>query len=171
MYILYMYSKGAYEPKAQIAGAYFVFLLMKHAEEYCYSLLDRNLVHRRVTPPPPPTTGCCQYPFIHMDEERQSGKWKRKVLCLRKQRDGRGLIHVPPDPEFTARPQTPPRLVTGPYRNYFILEKLNSPVSLVVCFHNSAVFGAYCRAIVDEIDRWVRSGKRTKKIRWATGGR
>ena len=53
MYILYMYSKGAYEPKAQIAGAYFVFLLMKHAEEYCYSLLDRNLVHRRVTPPPP----------------------------------------------------------------------------------------------------------------------
>ena len=71
MYILYMYSKGAYEPKAQIAGAYFVFLLMKHAEEYCYSLLDRNLVHRRVTPPP--TTGCCQYPFIHMDEERQSG--------------------------------------------------------------------------------------------------
>ena len=54
MYILYMYSKGAYEPKAQIAGTYFVFLLMKHAEEYCYSLLDRNLVHRRVTPPPPP---------------------------------------------------------------------------------------------------------------------
>ena len=57
MYILYMYSKGAYEPKAQIAGAYFVFLLMKHAEEYCYSLLDRNLVHRRVTPPPPPQQG------------------------------------------------------------------------------------------------------------------
>ena len=52
MYILYMYSKGAYEPKAQIAGAYFVFLLMKHAEEYCYSPLDRKLVHRRVTPPP-----------------------------------------------------------------------------------------------------------------------
>ena len=45
MYILYMYSKGAYEPKAQIAGAYFVFLLMKHAEEYCYS------------PPPPPQQG------------------------------------------------------------------------------------------------------------------
>ena len=73
MYILYMYSKGAYEPKAQIAGAYFVFLLMKHAKEYCYSPLDRKLVHRRVTPPPPHTTGCCQYPFIHMDEERQSG--------------------------------------------------------------------------------------------------
>ena len=71
MYILYMCRKGAYEPKAQIAGAYFVFLLMKHAEEYCYSPLDRKLVHRRVTPPP--TTGCCQYPFIHMDEERQSG--------------------------------------------------------------------------------------------------
>ena len=58
MYILYMYSKEAYKPKAQIAGAYFVFLLMKHAEEYCYSPLDRKLVHQRVTPPP--TTVCCQ---------------------------------------------------------------------------------------------------------------
>ena len=106
------------------------------------------LVHRRVTPQQH-VAGTHLYTWMKTKRET---KW-RKVLCLRKQRDGRGLIHVPPDPEFTARPQTPPRLVTGPYRNYFILEKLNSPVSLVVCFHNSAVVRAYCRAIVDEVDR------------------
>ena len=98
-------------------------------------------------------------------------KW-RKVLCLRKQRDGRGLNHVPPDPEFTARPQKPPQLVRGPYRTYFILEKLNSPVSLVVCCHNSAVFRAYFLRDCWR-DRSLSSigEEYKKKIRGATGSR
>ena len=69
-----------------MVAAYLCFLNMKHALEYCDSLLDGMLVHRRVTP---------QKYFIHLGEERQ---------C-----DGRGLNPGPPDPEFevlTARPHT-----------------------------------------------------------------
>ena len=43
-----------------------------------------------------PPRVCHRYPFIHLGEQRQSGK----VPCLRKQRDGRGLNPEPPDPEF-----------------------------------------------------------------------
>ena len=98
-------------------------------------------------------------------------KW-RKVLRLRKQRDGRGLNHGPLDTEFTARPQKPPQLVRGPYRTYFILEKLNSPVSLVVCCHNSAVFRAYFPRDCWR-DRSLSSigEEYKKKIRGATGSR
>ena len=103
------------------------------------------LVHRRVTPQQH-VAGTHLYTWMKRDKVEESSLSKKTTRRAR-------LIHVPPDPEFTARPQTPPRLVTGPYRNYFILEKLNSPVSLVVCFHNSAVVRAYCRAIVDEVDR------------------
>ena len=42
-------GKGAPELKAQTAGAYSDFISMKTLE-YCYSPLDRMLVHRRVTP-------------------------------------------------------------------------------------------------------------------------
>ena len=98
-------------------------------------------------------------------------KWS-KVLCLRKQGDGRGLNHGPLDPDFTARPQKPPQLVRGPYRTYFILEKLNSPVSLVVCCHNSAVFRAYFPRDCWR-DRSLSSigEEYKKKIRGATGSR
>ena len=43
-------GKGTHEPKAQMAGAHTGFHSMKHAQEYCYSPLDRMLVHHRVTP-------------------------------------------------------------------------------------------------------------------------
>ena len=36
--------------KGPAAGGYSSFLSMKHAWEYCYSLLDGMLVHSRVTP-------------------------------------------------------------------------------------------------------------------------
>ena len=47
-----------------MVGAYPCFLNMKHALEYCDSLLDGMLVHRRVNP---------QQYFIHLGEERQNG--------------------------------------------------------------------------------------------------
>ena len=56
-----------HEPKAQTAGAYPGFISMKHLQEYCYSPLDRMLVHRRVTPQQY-VTGT-----HHLGEERQSG--------------------------------------------------------------------------------------------------
>ena len=43
-------GKGAHEPKAHTARAYTSFHSMKNAKEYCYSPLDRMLVHCRVTP-------------------------------------------------------------------------------------------------------------------------
>jgi len=42
-------GKGAHEPKAPRPELYPGFLNMKHAWEYCYSLVDRMVVHRRVT--------------------------------------------------------------------------------------------------------------------------
>ena len=46
------------------------------------------------------------YGWVHLGEEKKSGV---KVPCRRKQGDGRGLNPGPPDPEFAARPHTPPR--------------------------------------------------------------
>ena len=43
-------GKGAHEPKAHTARAHTGFHSMKYAQEYCYSPLDRMLVHHRVTP-------------------------------------------------------------------------------------------------------------------------
>ena len=77
-------GKGAHEPKAHTAGAYTGFRSMRQVQEYCYSPLDRMLVHPRITPPssmsPVPiyTPGC------------RETKWS-KVPCLRKQHDRRGL--------------------------------------------------------------------------------
>ena len=73
------------------------------------------------SPPPPgqdaspsqgyPPAVCRQYPFTPGWRET---KW-RKVSCIRKQRDGRGLKRGPSDPNFellTARPHAPPHALT-----------------------------------------------------------
>ena len=58
-----------------------------------------------------PSAVCRRYPFIQLGEERV--EW-RKVPCLRKQRDRRGLNPEPPDSGFevlTTRPHTPPNKI------------------------------------------------------------
>ena len=68
-------------------------------------LPGRDLVHRRV---PPSSMSSVPVYTPGWRETKCS-----KVLCLRKQRGGRGLNPGPPDPEFvvlTARPHTPPML-------------------------------------------------------------
>ena len=50
-----------------MAGAHTGFHSMKHAQEYCYSPLDRMLVHHRVTPQQY-VTGTHLYTWVKRDK-------------------------------------------------------------------------------------------------------
>ena len=94
------------------------------------------LVHRRVTPQQH-VADTHLYAWMKRDKVEESSLSKKTTRRARPEpRTSRSGV-------YRSATHTPPQLVTGPYRNYFILEKLNSPVSLAVCFHNSAVFRAY----------------------------
>ena len=96
-------GKGAHETKAQTTKAYPGFISMKHVG---ILLLPPG---RDASPSQGYPSGMSPVPIYAPG--RGETKWG-KVLCLRKQRDGRGLNPGPPDPEFkvlTTRPHRPPQ--------------------------------------------------------------
>ena len=101
--IIFILGKGnsTLEPKAQMAGAYLGFLIMKHAQEYCCSSLDGKIVHHRVTPQ--------QYVSGTHTPGWRGIKWS-KVSRLTKRRNRWGMNPRPPDLEcevLTTLPHMP----------------------------------------------------------------
>ena len=111
------------------------------------------LVHRRVTTQQH-VAGTHLYTWVKRDKGEESSLSKKTTRRARPEpRTSRSGV-------YRSATHTPPQLVTGPYRNYFILEKLNSPVSLVVCCHISAVFRAYF-PLACVAWRFCRAGRRS----------